>query len=72
MTFPSLYLLADLKGAMAAKVWDFTRGEGAWNPNFVRPFNDWELDIVQHFIGTINNKKSQSVGKGQFKLEDRW
>ena len=63
MTFSSLYLLADSKGALAAKVWNSTRGEGAWNPNFVRPFNDWELDTVWRFIGTINNKKSQFVGK---------
>ena len=75
----SLYLLADSKGAMAAEVWDSTRGEGAWNPNFVRPFNDWELDIVQRFIGTINNKKVNMLekdnlswkidGKGSFTIK---
>ena len=27
------------------------------------PFNDWELDTVQHFIGTINNKKVNLLEK---------
>ena len=72
VTFSSLYFLDDSKGAMAAEVWDSTRRAGAWNPNFVRPFNDWKLDTVQRLIGTINNKKSQYAGKGQFKLEDSW
>ena len=48
---------------MAVEIWDATRGEGAWNPNFVRPFNDWELDTIQRFIGTINNKKVNLLEK---------
>ena len=62
VTFPSLYLLVESKGAMVAEVWDTTRGEGAWHPKFVRPFNDWELDTVQRLIGIIGNKKNQFVG----------
>ena len=64
---------------MATEVWDSTRGEGAWNPNLVRPFNDWELDTVQRFIGTINNKKVNMLekdnlswkidGKGSFTIK---
>ena len=38
--FPSLYALAESKWAMVAKVWDTTRGEGTWNPRFMRSFND--------------------------------
>ena len=63
VTFPSLYLLVDSKGALATEVWNSTRGEGAWNPKFVQPFNDWELVIVQRFIGTINNKKVNLLEK---------
>ena len=48
---------------MVAEVWDSTRGEGAWLPNFVRPFNDWESDTVQYFIGTISNKKVNLLEK---------
>ena len=43
------------------------------------PFNDWELDTVQHFIGTINNKKVNLLekenlswkidGKGSFTIK---
>ena len=38
--FPSLYALADSKGAMAADVWENSVGSGMWNPRFVRAFND--------------------------------
>ena len=38
--FPSLYALAESKTAMVAEVWDTTRGEGTWNPRFMRSFND--------------------------------
>ena len=60
MSFPSLYLLVESKGAMVAKVWDTIRGEGAWNPKFLKPFNDWEMDTVQHLI---NNKKVSLMEK---------
>ena len=34
--FPTLYNLADPKGARVADVWDKGRGEGAWNSNFIK------------------------------------
>ena len=52
---PSLFVLADSKGAMVADVWDSSRGDGVWNPRFMRSFNDWELDSVLNFIILINN-----------------
>ena len=68
--FPSLFALACSKRAKVAEVWDLSRGEGAWMPTFVRPFNDWELDIVQNFFCLINKevsikwRKTVYIGKG--------
>ena len=53
MEFPTLYNLADPKGSRVANVWDNGRGEGAWNPNFIRPLNDWEVDEAQHFLSFL-------------------
>ena len=39
-TFPYLYILVESRGVKAAALWDSSRGEGVWNPIFVRPFND--------------------------------
>ena len=55
--FPALFALVDSKGALVADVWGTSKGEGGWNLIFVRSFNDWELDSVQHFICLINSMK---------------
>ena len=55
--FPSLYALVGSKRSMVAKVWDTTRGEGTWNPRFMRSFNDWKMEEVQNFINLISQKK---------------
>ena len=55
--FPMMYALANSKGATVGEVWDTTWGEGVWNPRFVRPFNDWEIEEVQRFISQIGNRK---------------
>ena len=38
-SFPAFFVIADSKGGVA-DVWDISRGERAWNLNFVRSFND--------------------------------
>ena len=38
-------------------------GGGAWDPKFLRPFNDWELDAIQEFIGLTSNNKISSLEK---------
>ena len=57
ITFPALYSIANSKGAKVAEVWDSMGEGGGWNPRFGRGFNDWELDMVQDFIATVQNKK---------------
>ena len=44
--FSALNSLAVAKGAKVADIWDNSMGDGAWNPTFVRPFNDWEIEEV--------------------------
>ena len=53
-SFPSLYRLANSKGAKVAKIWvALGSGEG-WNFSFGRHFHDWELEEVQGFLATVN------------------
>ena len=53
-------------GAKVAEVWEALGDEGGWNPGFARHFNDWEMDVVQDFIETIQNKKIRSLVKDRF------
>ena len=54
--FPALYNIASSKEAMISDIWVLSGDQGAWDPKFERPFNDWELETVQTFIGQINNR----------------
>ena len=38
-------------------------GGGAWDPKFMRSFNDWEMEVVQEFIGVTSNIKISSLEK---------
>ena len=57
LAFPSLFNLAAQKDAMAAKLWDRNRGEGGWNPIFLRSFNDWEMEEVERFWQVLHKQK---------------
>ena len=54
--FLALYNNASSKEAMIADIWVLSGDQGAWDPKFERPFNDWELEAVQTFIGQINSR----------------
>ena len=56
VVFPGFYSMAGSKGEKVADLWEFSGDMGAWNPRFLRPFNDWEMDSVQHFISLMVNK----------------
>ena len=49
--FPTLYSIVVARGAKVAEVWESSGDSGAWNPRFLRPLNDWEMEQVQNFIG---------------------
>ena len=52
-----MYILVESRGVQAVALWDSSRGEGVWNPIFVRPFNDWELEEVQNFMILVNESR---------------
>ena len=62
--FSTLYAMVASKGPKVGEVWDTTRGEGGWNPRFIRPFNDWEMEEMRRLISLISSKKNISKGKG--------
>ena len=70
VTFPTLYNIVGTRKATVEEVWDLSNFSGAWNPRFLRPFNDWEMEQVQNFVGLLNNKhtfprkKDKLVWKG--------
>ena len=71
-TLPTLYSLAIEKGANVADIWDHYRGEGARNPNFVRPFNDLEIEEVPNFMGLMNARRVKQKENGRlFWKEDK-
>ena len=36
-------------------MWVVQEGLGAWDPKFLRLFDDWEMDAIQAFIGFVSN-----------------
>ena len=55
--FPTLYRLVETLGESVADVSDNTRGLGAWDLNFVRPLNDWEVDDARRFLCLLTSKR---------------
>ena len=50
--FPHLFGMAVQKISTVEEMWDQSSGQGNWNLNFLRDFNDWELDTVGEFLGS--------------------
>ena len=59
MPFPSLFALVDSKEVWVVDIWDSStqRGRGGWNPCFSRPFNDWEVDMLESFLVQLHGKR---------------
>ena len=53
-SFPSLYRLANSKGAKVAELWVASGSGEGWNFRFRRHFHDWELEEVQGFLAMVN------------------
>ena len=45
------------KDAWVADCEDSMGEEGGWTPRFSRPFNDWEVEVVERFLLTIQGKR---------------
>ena len=61
-SFPSLYALVTSKEAWVVEVWDATGEDGGWNPRFSRRFNDWEMEMVERFIFSLQGKRGYQFG----------
>ena len=57
------YGIAGSKEAKAAKIWVREDGGGAWDPKFMRFFNDWELEAIQEFIEVTSNIRISPLEK---------
>ncbi|RVW91083.1 hypothetical protein CK203_039931 [Vitis vinifera] len=65
--FPHLFGMAVQRSSTIEEMWDQNSGQGGWNLNFLRDFNDWELDMVGdllHMLRVIGLlwRKIQSFG----------
>ena len=62
--------IAGTKGAMATNMWVDQGVLGTWDPKFLRPFNDWEMEAIQAFVDLTSNNsitpmvKDKMVWKG--------
>ena len=61
--FPGLHTLANSNGARVQEVLERSGEAGSWNPHFVRPFNDWEMEMVEEFIATVRHRKISPLEK---------
>lgn len=40
-----------------AEVWYFSDGSGSWKLNFIRAFNDWEVELVANLLKVWEREK---------------
>ncbi|RVW23465.1 putative ribonuclease H protein [Vitis vinifera] len=55
--FPHLFGMAAQRNSTAEEMWDQNSSQGNWNLNFLRDFNDWELDLVGDFLHILRGYK---------------
>ncbi|RVX21022.1 hypothetical protein VitviT2T_011245 [Vitis vinifera] len=59
--FPHLFAMAVQRNATVEEMWDQNSGNGNWNLNFLRDFNDWELGLVGDFLQILRGHKPSGV-----------
>ncbi|KAJ9702452.1 hypothetical protein PVL29_004269 [Vitis rotundifolia] len=79
--FPHLFGMTVQRNSTVKEMWDQNSGQGNWNLNFLRDFNDWELELVGDFLHILRGHKpsleEDSVlwrkGKrGQFRVKEAY
>ena len=55
-TFPDLFKVAVKKHETLAEVWGHLVGNGSWNLNFERAFNDWEMEMVGNLLSALQKE----------------
>ena len=68
-TFPTLFNLAAHTEAMVADVWDSSREERGWSLVFLRPFNDWEVE-VERFLHFFYSRKIKPLQEDRLLLKE--
>ena len=56
--FPHLFGMAVQRSSTIEEMWDQNSGQGGWNLNFLRDFNDWELDMVGDLLHVLRGHRS--------------
>ena len=49
-SFPSLFSISLSKDAWVSDVWNLDGDGDGWTHLFSRAFNDWEIEMVEHFM----------------------
>ncbi|RVX15102.1 putative ribonuclease H protein [Vitis vinifera] len=55
--FPHLFGMAVQRSSTIEEMWDQNSGRGGWNLNFLRDFNDWELDMVGDLLHMLRGHR---------------
>ena len=55
--FPHLFGMAVQRSSTIEEMWDQNSGQGGWNLNFLRDFNDWELDMVGDLLHMLRGHR---------------
>ncbi|RVW44141.1 hypothetical protein CK203_089372 [Vitis vinifera] len=49
--------MAVQRSSTVEEMWDQNSGQGGWNLNFLRNFNDWELDMVGDLLHMLRDHR---------------
>ena len=49
--------MAVQRSSTVKEMWDQNSGQGGWNLNFLRDFNDWELDMVGDLLHVLRGHR---------------
>ena len=58
-SFHSLFSISSSKEAWVSNVWNPDSDGGGWTPIFLRAFNEWEVELVEHFLQKIQAFRMQ-------------
>ena len=79
--FPHLFGMTVQRNTTVKEMWDQNLGQGNWNLNFLRGFNDWELGLIGDFLQILRGHKPSSEEdsvlwrkerSGQFRVKEAY
>ena len=57
-SYPTIYAIVDSKEDWVANVWHLTVEGECWTLHFYRALNDWEMDLVEQFLLSLQGKST--------------